>query len=70
MKGRLTIPALRLGAVLLGALACSLIAEAPASAAAAGDAKRGAYIFAAGDCENCHTDKKAKGPFLGGVVFR
>lgn len=66
MESRLTIPALRLGAVLLGALACSLMAGAQASAAPAGDAKRGAYIFAAGDCENCHTDKKAKGPFLGG----
>jgi mono/diheme cytochrome c family protein len=42
--------------------------QAPASAAPEprGDAKRGAYIFAAADCESCHTDKKAKGAFLAG----
>src|SRR6201986_5534378 len=64
-----TIPALRLSAVVLGALACAL-ALAPQAPRAApepqGDAKRGAYVFAAGDCENCHTDKKAKGAFLAG----
>ena len=67
---RQVIPALRLSAVMLGALACALILKPQATAAAApephGDAKRGAYIFAAGDCENCHTDKKAKGAFLAG----
>lgn len=52
--------------MLLGTLACSLLGGAQTSAAPVGDAKRGAYIFAAGDCENCHTDKKGKGPFLGG----
>ena len=60
---RLTIPA-------LGALACALVLGPLASRAAApeprGDAKRGAYVFAAADCESCHTDKKAKGAFLAG----
>ena len=60
---RLTIPT-------LGALACALVLGAVASQAAApepkSDAKRGAYLFAAGDCENCHTDKKAKGALLAG----
>ncbi len=72
---RLTIPALRprplrLGAVIVGALACALVLAPRAPRAAGpeplGDAKRGAYVFAAGDCENCHTDKKAKGAFLAG----
>lgn len=67
---RLTITTLRLGAVALGALACALVLEPLASASAApepqGDAKRGAYVFAAADCESCHTDKKAKGAFLAG----
>ena len=67
---RLTIPPLRLSAVVLGALACALALMPAAPAAAAseprGDAKRGAYVFAAADCENCHTDKKAKGAFLAG----
>ncbi|MGY9005698.1 MAG: c-type cytochrome [Alphaproteobacteria bacterium] len=27
---------------------------------------RGAYLFAAGGCQNCHTDTKNKGPLLGG----
>jgi len=42
--------------------------QAPAAAAPEpqGDAKRGAYVFAAADCESCHTDKKAKGAFLAG----
>ena len=69
-KRRLTIPALRLGAVALGALACALVlAPLPSEAAAPeprGDAKRGAYVFAAADCESCHTDRKAKGAFLAG----
>ena len=59
---RLTIPT-------LGALACALIlTQAPRAAAPEprGDAKRGAYVFAAADCESCHTDKKAKGAFLAG----
>jgi mono/diheme cytochrome c family protein len=67
MVRRLTTLAPRRCAVALGALACALTLSAHAAGPApAGDAKRGAYIFAAGDCENCHTAKKAKGPFLGG----
>lgn len=69
-KRRQTIPALRHGAVVLGALACALVIRPQAAPAAspepAGNVQRGAYLFAAGDCENCHTDKKAKGPFLAG----
>jgi len=67
---RLTVPVLRLLAVSLGALACALVLRPEAPAAAApepkGDARRGAYVFTAADCENCHTDKKAKGAFLAG----
>jgi len=67
---RLTIPALRLSAVVLGALACALALAPRAPSAAApepqGDAKRGAYVFAAADCESCHTDGKSKGPLLAG----
>ena len=67
---RPTIPALRLSAVVLGALACALALKPQAPAAAApepqGDAKRGAYVFAAADCESCHTDKKNNGPLLAG----
>jgi mono/diheme cytochrome c family protein len=67
MKGRPAIPAPRLCAVVLGALACALLIQAAASAAApAGDAKRGAYVFAAADCASCHTDTKAKGAALAG----
>jgi mono/diheme cytochrome c family protein len=65
-----TIPALRLSAVTLGALACALVLKPQSPAAAApeaqGDAKRGAYVFAAADCESCHTDKKNNGPLLAG----
>jgi mono/diheme cytochrome c family protein len=63
---RLTIPPLRLSAVVLGALACALVLKPALAADPPGDAKRGAYVFAAADCENCHTDKKAKGAFLAG----
>lgn len=56
---------MRRAAVALGVLACAASFAAYAQGPK-GDAKRGAYIFAAGDCENCHTNKKAKGPFLGG----
>jgi mono/diheme cytochrome c family protein len=68
MTGRPAIPAARPFAVVLGALACALTIQASASAAApAGDAKRGAYVFAAADCASCHTDAKAKGaPLAGG----
>ncbi|MGZ3273558.1 MAG: c-type cytochrome [Caulobacteraceae bacterium] len=69
-KRRLTIPALRLSAVALGALACALVLKPQAPAAAApephGDARRGAYVFAAADCQSCHTDGKNKGPLLAG----
>jgi mono/diheme cytochrome c family protein len=66
----LPIPALRLSAVVLGALVCALVLKPQAPAAAApepqGDAKRGAYVFAAADCQSCHTDEKNKGPLLAG----
>lgn len=66
----LTIPALRLSAVTLGALACALVLRPQAPAAAApephGDAARGAYVFAAADCKSCHTDHKANGPPMAG----
>lgn len=67
---RRVIPALRLGAVALGALACGLVLVSCAPRAAApeprGDASRGAYLFAAADCESCHTDKKSGGAVLAG----
>jgi mono/diheme cytochrome c family protein len=68
MTGRPAIPAPRHCAVVLGALACALTIQASAAAAApAGDAKRGAYVFAAADCASCHTDAKTKGaPLAGG----
>jgi mono/diheme cytochrome c family protein len=61
-----------LGAVVLGALACALVLKPQAPAAQEsptpppGDAKRGAYVFAAADCASCHTDEKNKGPLLAG----
>jgi len=64
-----TAPTLRLGAVALGAIA-SLLCLTPQAASAAmpvaGNAQRGAYVFAAADCASCHTDAKAKGPMLAG----
>lgn len=33
-----------------------------------GDAATGEVLFAAGGCANCHTDRKNKGPLLGGGV--
>jgi mono/diheme cytochrome c family protein len=50
----------------IAALAWSFCCVALAPAVADGDAKRGAYIFAAGGCDNCHTDRKAKTPPLSG----
>ncbi len=49
-------------------LAAALLLVAAAAARAADDAAiaRGAYLAAAGDCEACHTDKKAGGPALAG----
>jgi len=39
---------------------------APRPADAAGDAKRGEYLFAAGGCAGCHTDVKNGGQLLAG----
>jgi mono/diheme cytochrome c family protein len=70
MTRRRTFPALRPSAAWLGAFAClvALVGPRAAHAAApeAGNAARGAYIFAAADCASCHTDTKAKGPALAG----
>ena len=65
---RRTIPALRLSAVALGASACALLFahRAPAASEPHGDVRRGAYVFAAADCESCHTDKRHNGPMLAG----
>jgi mono/diheme cytochrome c family protein len=67
---RQTIPALRLSAVVLGALTCALALTPRAPAAAApephGDATRGATVFAAADCKSCHTDEKNNGPLMAG----
>lgn len=56
--------------VLLAALAAGLLGVGPVlaqSGNATGDAAgRGAALFAAGGCANCHTDTKNKGPLLGG----
>jgi mono/diheme cytochrome c family protein len=70
MTKRLSFPALRLSVASLGALACVLCLArpqaAPAASPEAGNAARGAYVFAAADCASCHTDTKAKGPPLAG----
>jgi mono/diheme cytochrome c family protein len=66
---RPTAPTLRLGAVALGVIAgilCLTPRAALAVAPVAGNAQRGAYVFAAADCAACHTDAKAKGPMLAG----
>ena len=72
MTTRRTFPALRFSATTLGALAGVLCLVGPqvsqAAAPGAGNAARGAVIFAAGDCLGCHTDTKAKGaPLAGGA---
>ena len=62
-------PTFRLGAFALGAIAailCMTPQAALAAAPVAGNAQRGAYVFAAADCASCHTDTKAKGPTLAG----
>jgi mono/diheme cytochrome c family protein len=47
--------------------AAALLAAIPGPAAAAGDAARGAYLFAAADCAGCHTDIAHGGkPLAGG----
>ncbi|MDB5461151.1 MAG: cytochrome [Caulobacteraceae bacterium] len=71
MTQRRSFPAARLSVFALGALAGVLCLvgpqAAPAAAPEAGNAARGAYLFAAGDCAGCHTDTKAKGaPLAGG----
>lgn len=48
-------------AVFVLALAEPAIAQGSSDAVA-----RGAVLFNAGGCANCHTDRKAKGPLLGG----
>jgi mono/diheme cytochrome c family protein len=61
---------LRLAAVAaLAALAVPFlpIGREPAQGAGPGDPERGAYLFAAADCEACHTDAKNQGkPLAGG----
>lgn len=51
-------------AVLL--LAVGAFGPGAARAQSEGTASRGAALFAAGGCDNCHTDTKNKGPALGG----
>jgi mono/diheme cytochrome c family protein len=47
--------------------AAAAVAAGPAATPGADDAvSRGAYIFAAADCEGCHTDVRGKGPPLAG----
>ena len=46
-------------------IAVAVLLAAPV-ARAAGDAKRGEYVFHAGGCAACHTDTKNKGPLLAG----
>ncbi len=54
-------------AAVLAVLLLWLAAPAPAGAQAdAGTPARGAALFAAGGCANCHTDTGNKGPLLGG----
>ncbi len=50
----------------LSALVLFLARAAPALAADVAAIARGAYLFAAGDCAACHTDKKANTPPLAG----
>jgi mono/diheme cytochrome c family protein len=46
---------------------CLLVLGATAAQAADDAAiRRGAYLYAAADCDGCHTDKKAGGPALAG----
>ncbi len=66
---RPTAPTLRLGAVALGVIAsifCLTPQAASAATPVAGNAQRGAYVFAAADCASCHTNTKARGPMLAG----
>ena len=70
MRSRQTIRAALIGAAAIGGLAGVLWLVGPRAAPAAqpeaGDAARGAVLFAAADCTGCHTDAKAKGPLLAG----
>ena len=47
-------------------LAAALGFSAPIARAEAGNAARGEFVFAAGNCTSCHTDLKNKGPLLAG----
>ncbi|MDX1483038.1 MAG: cytochrome c [Alphaproteobacteria bacterium] len=54
---------------IFAAVAVSFIAILPpglVGGAEAGDAQRGKYLFDAAGCANCHTDRRKKGPLLGG----
>ena len=56
-------------AMALAALACSACVApqgAPSTPPDPAAVQRGAYLAAAGDCQGCHTDLKAKGPPLAG----
>jgi mono/diheme cytochrome c family protein len=69
MMSRRSFLALRPSAVSLGAMAVLLalgLSQSAPAAGPAGNATRGAYLFAAADCASCHTDTKAKGPALAG----
>jgi mono/diheme cytochrome c family protein len=51
----------------LTVLAGVVVVVATDSRAASGDAlRRGKYLFNAAGCANCHTDRRNKGPLLGG----
>ena len=59
---------LRVSAVAFAVLA---FCAAPASAQAQGNAKRGAYLAAAGGCLGCHTEAKDKAvPYAGGRALK
>ncbi len=51
---------------MVAAALAAVVLLAAAGARAAGDAKRGEYLFHAGGCASCHTDTKDKGPPLAG----
>lgn len=53
--------------MVLGGLAAAIAAAVPSSARAQSDVlERGAVLFAAAGCANCHTDRKNEGPLLAG----
>jgi mono/diheme cytochrome c family protein len=62
----MAFPVFRLAVAALFSVAVLGLSE-PAAAQSDGDVvARGAVLFNAGGCANCHTDRKAKGPLLGG----